>query len=96
MKTTVGTGHVLQNDAELEAVMKRLKRAQGQISGIVKMIEDGRSCEEIVHQMSAVTKAVNTAAVTLIGASLEECIIKGKKNREETMERLQKLFVSLV
>ena len=96
MRTQVSAGHVLQNEVELEAVTKRLKRAQGQIAGIVKMIEDGRSCEEIVHQMSAVTKAVNTAAVTLIGASLEECIIEGKRNRVETMERLQKLFVSLV
>lgn len=96
VRTQVSAGHVLQNEVELEAVTKRLKRAQGQIAGIVKMIEDGRSCEEVVHQMSAVTKAVNTAAVTLIGASLEECIIEGKRNRVETMERLQKLFVSLV
>ena len=88
--------HVLQSEGEREAVMIRMKRAQGQIAGVLRMLEDGRSCEEIVHQMAAVTKAVNTAAVNLIGASLEECVIEGKKNREETMERLQKLFVSLV
>jgi len=88
--------HVLQSEEDLESVIKRIKRAQGQIAGVLRMLEEGRSCEEIVHQMSAVTKAVNTAAVTLIGASLEECIVEGKKNREETMERLQKLFVSLV
>lgn len=88
--------HILQSEEDLDGVIKRMKRAQGQIAGVVRMLEEGRSCEEIVHQMSAITKAVNTAAVTLIGASLEECIVDGKKNREETMERLQKLFVSLV
>lgn len=72
-----------------------MKRAQGQIAGVIRMIEEGRSCEEVVTQMSAVTKAVNTAAVTMIAASLEECIVEGKRNKLETTERLQKLFVSL-
>ena len=42
---------------EMQAVVKRLKRAQGQIGGIIKMIEDGRNCQEIVTQMAAVAKA---------------------------------------
>ena len=40
------------NPVEMEAVVKRLKRAQGQIGGIIKMIEDGRECQDIVTQMA--------------------------------------------
>ncbi len=75
--------------------MTRVKRAQGQLGGIVKMLEEGRSCDEIVTQMSAVSKAVHTAAFTLISASLEECIIEGRSDQKAVSEKLQKLFLSL-
>jgi len=75
--------------------MTRVKRAQGQLGGIVKMLEEGRSCDEIVTQMSAVSKAVQTAAFTLISASLEECIIEGRSDQKAVSEKLQKLFLSL-
>ena len=76
MATTKSPTHILQNEETLAAIMTRIKRAQGQLGGIVKMLEEGRSCDEIVTQMSAVSKAVHTAAFTLISASLEECIIE--------------------
>ena len=44
---------------EMEAVVRRLKRAQGQIGGIVKMIEEGRDCQDIVNQLAAVSKPDN-------------------------------------
>jgi DNA-binding FrmR family transcriptional regulator len=46
-------------------------------------------------QMSAVSKAVNTAAFTLISSSLKECIVEGKNNSDQVTEQLQKLFLSL-
>ena len=46
-------------------------------------------------QMSAVAKAVNTAAFTLISASLKECLIEDKSNSEAVTAQLQKLFLSL-
>ena len=53
---------VMELDAdEMQAVVKRLKRAQGQIGGIIKMIEDGRECQDIVTQMAAVSKALDRA-----------------------------------
>ena len=63
-----------QDEQQTDAIIKRVKRAQGQMGEMVRMLEEGRSCEEIVTLMSAVAKAVNTAAFTLISASLKECI----------------------
>ena len=87
--------HVLSDEEQLEAIAKRVKRAQGQLGAVVRMLEEGRNCEEIVTQMSAVSKAVNTAAFTLISASLKECLIEGKKNQAEVSAQLQKLFLTL-
>lgn len=87
--------HSLQDPAQLDAVLKRMKRAQGQIAAVIRMLEEGRSCEDVVHQMAAVGKAVNTAGFTLISASLKECIVDGKRDQNETTEKLQKLFLSL-
>jgi DNA-binding FrmR family transcriptional regulator len=87
--------HVLSDQEQIDAISKRVKRAQGQLGAVARMLEEGRNCDEIVIQMSAVSKAINTAAFTLISASLKECIVEGKTNSEEVTEKLQKLFLSL-
>ena len=89
------TSHVLSDRDQIEAISKRVKRAQGQLGAVSRMLEEGRSCDEIVIQMSAVSKAINTAAFTLISASLKECIVEGKINSDAVTEKLQKLFLSL-
>jgi len=86
--------HVADQD-QLELITKRVKRANGQLAAVVRMLEEGRNCEEVVTQMSAVAKAVNTAAFTLISASLKECLIEDKSNSEAVTAQLQKLFLSL-
>ena len=87
--------HVLSDEEQIIAIANRIKRAQGQLGAVARMLEEGRSCDEIVTQMSAVSKAVNTAAFTLISASLKECIVEGKNNSDAVTSQLQKLFLSL-
>jgi DNA-binding FrmR family transcriptional regulator len=80
---------------ETTAVINRLKRAHGQLGAIVRMLEEGRDCEEVVHQIAAVNKAINTAAFTLISSNLKDCIQSEPTNSREVTEKLQKLFLSL-
>jgi DNA-binding FrmR family transcriptional regulator len=95
MATAKNPTHVLQDEETIAAIMARIKRAQGQLGGVVRMLEEGRNCDEIVTQMSAVSKAVHTAAFTLISASLEECILEGRSDQKAVSEKLRKLFLSL-
>jgi DNA-binding FrmR family transcriptional regulator len=90
-----GTTHVLHDERQVDAICKRLKRAHGQLGAIVRMLEEGRSCEDVVMQMAAVGKALNTAAFTLISASLTECITDPTIDSDATTQKLQKLFLSL-
>ena len=82
------------NPVEMEAVVKRLKRAQGQIGGIVKMIEDGRECQDIVTQMAAVSKALDRAGFATISLGLRQCMADPEHNPMD-VAAMEKLFLSL-
>jgi DNA-binding FrmR family transcriptional regulator len=87
--------HTLDDDVQLVAISRRLKRAHGQLGAVVRMLDEGSSCEEIVTQMAAVSKAVNTAAFNLISASLKECLVDPGVDSGPMTEKFQKLFLSL-
>lgn len=81
--------------AEMGKVVNRLKRAQGQLAGVVRMLEEGRDCEDVVMQLSAVSKALDRAGFAIIASGMRQCLVQS--NGEETLdvEKLQKLFLSL-
>ena len=60
---------------ELADVVKRLNRIQGQIGGIVRMIEDGRDCAAVVTQLAAASKALNKAGFVVDGTGMRSCSV---------------------
>jgi len=56
------------------AIVKRLKRADGHLRGVIEMIEGGRSCVEVAQQLSAVENAIAEAKRTLIRDHLDHCL----------------------
>jgi DNA-binding FrmR family transcriptional regulator len=80
--------------SEYEPVVNRLKRAKGQIEGILRMIEEGRDCGDVVTQIAAVSKAIDRAGFTMIAAGLHQCLVDGE-DTTATRERLEKAFLSL-
>jgi DNA-binding FrmR family transcriptional regulator len=74
--------------------VKRLRRAQGQIAGVVRMIEDGRECADVVTQLAAVSRALDKAGFAIIAAGLLQCMEAGEEGEREK-ERLERLFLSL-
>ena len=88
----------MQLDTESAAsVAARLRRARGQIEGVLAMIEAGRSCEDIVTQLSAASKAVDRAAFTIVSCGLTACIEAEHRGEAPPLDRsrLEKLFLSL-
>lgn len=73
----------------------RLSRAGGQLQAVVRMLDEGADCEQIIIQLAAVNKAVSAAAFTVISAGLEECLSVKSRDSRQSVERLQKLFLSL-
>ncbi|MFI1164424.1 metal-sensitive transcriptional regulator [Streptomyces sp. NPDC020801] len=87
--------------SDLKSVLNRLRRAQGQISGAIRMIEEGRDCEDVVTQLAAASRALDRAGFAIIATGLQQCVSDmdaGRKNGEDTGQiraRPERLFVSL-
>ncbi len=79
---------------EMSAVVTRLRRAQGQLGGIIKMIEEGRECSDIVTQIAAVSKAVDRAGFTTISVGLRQCMSDPEQDGLD-VAAMEKLFLSL-
>lgn len=79
--------------ADVDDVVKRLRRAEGQIRGVISMLQDGRDCADVVTQLAAVSRALDRAGFRVIAAGLRQCV-EGDDNGLD-QERLEKLFLSL-
>ena len=84
-------------DAAMAAVLNRLRRAQGQLSGVISMIEQGRDCKDVVTQLAAVSKALDRAGFKIVATGLRECLAGDAAEGREPMTEaeLEKLFLSL-
>lgn len=80
---------------DMGKVINRMKRAQGQLTGIIRMLEEGRDCEDVVTQLSAVSKALDRAGFAIIASGMRQCL--EDVDGEETLDvkKLEKLFLSL-
>ena len=81
----------------IAAVLKRLRRAQGQLAGVISMIEQGRDCKDVVTQLAAVSKALDRAGFKIVATGLRECVsgADAKGNPPMTEAELEKLFLAL-
>lgn len=78
-----------------QAVVARLNRANGQLAAVVRMIEEGRDCEQVVNQLAAVSKAVNSAAFTVVFGGVKQCLADERADADEVSARLQKVLLAL-
>jgi DNA-binding FrmR family transcriptional regulator len=62
------------NSAAKGDILARLKRAEGQLRGIQKMVEEERSCQDLVIQLIAVKEAVTQIAITALSNQLVHCL----------------------
>lgn len=75
----------------------RLRRIEGQVGGIVRMIEEGRDCSDVVHQLAAVGRAVERVGLRLLAGQLKECLADERSARSEGYEpeKFERLFLML-
>ena len=81
----------------MASVVRRLKRAQGQIGGVIKMIEEGRDCADVVTQLAAASRALDRAGFKIIATGLEQCALNSDGDGAAAADRaqLERLFLSL-
>ncbi|MGI8315598.1 metal-sensing transcriptional repressor [Halobacillus mangrovi] len=83
-----------RTDDEKQAVMNRLKRIEGQVRGIQKMVENDRYCVDILVQISAINKALNKVGYSLLERHTHHCVAGAikKGEGEEAIDELMKVI----
>jgi DNA-binding FrmR family transcriptional regulator len=85
------------DEASTAGVLNRLRRAQGQLVGVISMIEEDRECKDVVTQLAAVSRALDRAGFKIVATSLRECVTGSATDgcQPMTEAELEKLFLAL-
>jgi DNA-binding FrmR family transcriptional regulator len=73
-----------------DAVIKRLRRIEGQVRGLVKMIEEAKSCEDILIQIGSAKAALHKTGQVILEGHLQHCVLNGIRDGkgEDTIKKL--------
>jgi len=63
-------------------VLNRLARVEGHIRGIMRMIEEGKSCDEVLLQLSAVQAAISKTSKIVLEDHFDHCILENIKDEQ--------------
>lgn len=77
-------------------IKNRLKRAEGQLAGVLRMMEEERECSDIVTQLSAVKSALDRTVGLVVSTNLESCVRESVLNGTNDTEQLVQDAVSLL
>jgi DNA-binding FrmR family transcriptional regulator len=87
---------VATTTADIKPVLNRLRRAQGQLNGVINAVENGGSCRDVVIQLAAVSSALDKAGFQIISTAMQKCLADPDDTSDPmTVDELQKLFMTL-
>ncbi len=81
--------------AGMTPAINRIKRARGQLDGVLRMIEESRDCEDVVTQLAAVSRALDRAGFAIVATGLQHCLTDGDGIDSVDVKKMEKLFLSL-
>lgn len=79
-----------------DSVKKRLKRIEGQVRGVLRMMEQEEGCKDVVSQLSAIRSAVDKAIAYIVAVNLEHCILEEGKAGKDTSKLVKEAVELLV
>jgi DNA-binding FrmR family transcriptional regulator len=85
-------------NVDKQNVLKRLRRIEGQIRGIQKMIENDVCCVDVLVQVAAVKAAINKTGTLIFEHHAKECFAKSleAKSQEDVIQELMKVLTSFI
>ena len=86
---------VTLDPADMTPVINRLRRAQGQLGGVIRLIEEGRDCKDVVTQLAAVNRALDRAGFAIVSSGMRQCLTSPDGMDEHDLATMEKLFLTL-
>ena len=84
------------SDDVIHNLTVRLRRIEGQVRGMQRMLEEGRDCGEVVHQVTAARVALAKVAMTIVSENLQECLAGAGDDRDDALRRAKRAILDLV
>jgi DNA-binding FrmR family transcriptional regulator len=75
--------------------LNRLRRAEGQLRGVQRLLDEGADCRDVVTQISAVQSALHRAGLRLMAAGMRHCVANPEAADGMTVEDMEDLFLTL-
>ncbi|HLZ70787.1 MAG TPA: metal-sensitive transcriptional regulator [Dehalococcoidia bacterium] len=79
-----------QHAETLTAIQTRLRRVEGQVRGILRMLDEGRECEDVLTQLTAVRAGLDQATLALLDRHVEYCVLSGDAAEPERLKQIQR------
>ena len=79
-----------------DQTINRLKRAEGQIKGILRMIDEGKNCKEVITQLSAARSAIDKTMAVIVSSNLEHCLRESIATGEEDSSKLVEEAINML
>jgi Uncharacterized protein conserved in bacteria len=75
---------------DVDAITKRLKRIEGQIRGLIRMVEEDKSCEDVLIQIGSAKAALHKTGQVILEGHLHSCVVEGIREgkEDETIDKL--------
>lgn len=86
----------IRSTAVKDDLQKRLKRIEGQVRGVQKMLEEDRECHEVVQQLAAIKSAVQGATLVFMRDYASDCIMNIETDDKEKREMLVDDLIGLI
>ncbi|GLB58733.1 metal-sensitive transcriptional regulator [Cytobacillus sp. NCCP-133] len=74
----------------------RIKRAEGQLRGILKMMDEEKDCKSVITQLTASRSAIDKAIAVIVSSNLEQCILENAENGNEHSSMIEEAVNLLV
>ncbi|GAA0134621.1 metal-sensitive transcriptional regulator [Paenibacillus sp. YSY-4.3] len=79
-----------------EDLKRRLRRIEGQVRGVLRLMDEGKSCKEVVSQLSAVRNASDRAIAQIVAENLQQCILEEQSTGGDTNKVVKEAIELLV
>jgi len=90
LKEIEGEKVVMNKCTDVDAITKRLKRIEGQIRGLIRMVEEDKSCEDVLIQIGSAKAALHKTGQVILEGHLHSCVVEGIREgkEDETIDKL--------
>lgn len=79
-----------------DAIKNRLKRVEGQVRGVLRMMEEEKECKELITQLTAIRSAVDKSIAVIVANNLEQCMLENQANGKDSKKLVEEAVQLLV